>query len=184
MARMSILESLIKTLSSSIWAVKLLIFKQAIARPRLKKFNLRFTPISRGLSISSDSPTANTYRLLMCEIKLWLKREVPLLFKCRRLRLRCWSVVMLLWSIKPHLFSRQNFFRILLTSLTLLSNSLSSARAVRLEMATEIPSWSTMRPKSTISSAHSREEFEFRRLLVPTWIIIESGFRLTIGLMW
>ena len=25
---------------------------------------------------------------------------------------------------------------------------------------------------STMSSAHSREEFEFRRLFVPTWIII------------
>ena len=134
--------------------------------------------------MSLDSPTANTYWPLIYEIKFWLKREVPLLFKCRRLRLRCWSVVMLLWSIKLHSFWRQKFLKILLTSLTLLANSLSSGRAVRLEMATERPSWSTMRPMSTISSVHSREEFEFRRLLVPAWIIIESGFRLTIGLIW
>jgi len=91
---------------------------------------------------------------------------------------------MLLWSMKSHSFWKQNFLRILLTSLALFASSLSSARAVRLEMATEIPSWSTMRPMSTISSAHSREKFEFRRLLVPTWMIIESGFRLIIGLMW
>ena len=145
-----------------------------IPRPRLKKLNLRFLSISTGLSMSSDSPTAITYWSLIYKIKFWLKREVPLLFKCRWLRLRCWSVGMLFWSIKPHSFWQQNFLRMLLTSLTLLANSLSSAQAVRLELATEIPSWSTMRPLSTISSAHLREELEFRRLLVPTWIIIES----------
>ena len=91
---------------------------------------------------------------------------------------------MLLCSIKPQSFCRQNFLSILLTSVARLDSSGSSARVVILEMAVEIPSCSTMRARSTISSAHWREELVIRRLLVPTWIIIVSGLRLTSGLMW
>ena len=80
----------------------------------------------------------------------WLKREVPALFKCRRLRIKCFSATMLLLSTKPQSFCRQNFLSVLLTSVALFDSSESSARAVRLEMATEIPSCSTSRAKSIL----------------------------------
>ena len=38
--------------------------------------------------------------------------------------------------------------------------------------------------KLTISSAHSRADVDERRLLVPTWSTVSSGFFRKIGLMW
>ena len=57
---------------------------------------------------------------------------------------------MLLLSVKPQSSCRQNFLSVLLTSVALFESSESSALAVRLEMATEIPSCSTSRAKSIL----------------------------------
>ena len=85
---------------------------------------------------------------------------------------------------KPQLFCQQNFLSVLLTSVASLDSSESSAWVARLEMITEIPSCSTFHVRSTISSAHSWKEFTCWRIFVPMWMINESGFRLTRGLMW
>ena len=118
-------------------------------------------------------------------MKFWARRVVPFLFKWRPLRFKWLVIEMLEWSTKPQFFCLQHSLRTLFTSGTLHARASSSDLLMRpdIDIIAE-DSELTASARSISSTAHSRGVLEDRKLLVPTWIIISSGFLRSSGLMW
>ena len=84
---------------------------------------------------------------------------------------------MLEWSTKPQVFCLQHSLRTLFTSGTLQARASSSDLLMRPDKdIIADDSEQTASARSISSTAHSRGVLEDRKLLVPTWIIISSGF--------
>ena len=110
---------------------------------------------------------------------------VPFLFKWRPLRFKWLVLEMLEWSTKPQFFCWQHSLRTLFTSGTLRARASSSDLLMRPDIDIIAEDSELIASARSISStAHSRGVLEDRKLLVPTWIIISSGFLRSSGLIW
>ena len=91
---------------------------------------------------------------------------------------------MLEWSTKTQFFSLQHSLRTLFKSGTLQTRASSSDLLMTVDIdVIAKDSELTVLARSISPPAHSRGVLEDHKLLVPTWIIISSGFLCSSGLI-